>query len=76
MPQAGAPEAVSRAVAVKGYLPQLMHVAARLIRSGRQRRIRISENWLWAAALQAAFLPAAHHAIKIAHTPRKLRLME
>jgi len=40
-----APEVVSRAVVVKGYLPQL---------------------------LQAAFLHAAHHAIKIGQIPGKI----
>lgn len=34
---------------------RLLHVAARIIRGGRKRRIRIPETWPWATDLQAAF---------------------
>lgn len=34
---------------------RLLHVAARLVRSGRRRQLRVTRNWPWKAALVAAF---------------------
>jgi hypothetical protein len=34
---------------------RLLHVAARLVRGGRRRRLRLDAQWPWAAQLAAAF---------------------
>jgi hypothetical protein len=34
---------------------RLLHVAARITRSGRRTRLRIAENWPWATDLVNAF---------------------
>lgn len=34
---------------------RLLHVAARIVRSGRRTRLRLQRDWPWAAALVAAF---------------------
>ena len=34
---------------------RFLHVAARLVRSGRRRRVEIPETWPWATAIEAVF---------------------
>ena len=34
---------------------RFLHVAARLTRSGRRRRVKIPETWPWATAIEAVF---------------------
>ena len=34
---------------------RLLHVAGRIVRSGRRRTLRLPRSWPWAAALAAAF---------------------
>ncbi|MBB1018841.1 IS1380 family transposase, partial [Dietzia sp. DQ11-71] len=34
---------------------RFLHVAARLVRSGRRRRVKIPETWPWATAIVAVF---------------------
>ncbi|MCT2108171.1 transposase, partial [Dietzia cinnamea] len=34
---------------------RFLHVAARLVHSGRRRRVKIPETWPWAAAIVAVF---------------------
>jgi hypothetical protein len=34
---------------------RILHAAARLARSGRRRRLKISANWPWATAIEAAW---------------------
>ena len=34
---------------------RFLHVAARLVRSGRRRRVKIPETWPWATAIEAVF---------------------
>ena len=34
---------------------RVLHVAARLVRGGRRRRLKIQASWPWAAAITAAW---------------------
>lgn len=47
--------AIIAACEPKAMRYRFLHVAARLVRSGRRRRVKIPETWPWATAIVAVF---------------------